>query len=110
MKICQSGEPADNCLAREFHPASIPGKPQICGTFDGFSYWSWDKFEKFLILFSQQFGAINVGIYEAQFLPPHWFNDNKFPYPYSKPTKLSVPSGCQNKTNVKNALCVDSKE
>ena len=102
------GESANNCLAREFHPASIPGKPQICGTFDGFSYWSWDEFEKFLILFCQQFGAPNLGIYEAQFLPPHWFNDNKYPYPYTKPKP--VPGECKHKSDCKECFeCVDSK-
>ena len=103
--------PANNCLAREFHPASIPGKPQMCGTFDGFSYWSWDEFEKFLILFSQQFGAPNVAIYEAQFLPPHWFKNNKFPFPYSKPSTTTVKPkpGCQNKTNKKKGCpCLKS--
>jgi hypothetical protein len=51
---------------------------KICGTFDGFSYWDWDKFREFLSLYAQKFGCKYVGIYDAMFIPSNWMKDGKF--------------------------------
>lgn len=99
---------ANNCLAKEFHPANVAGKPQMCGTFDGFSHWSWDKFESFLIKFANEFDSPNVAVYEAQFLPPHWFKNNTYPYEYQKPKP--IPGACQHKWDCKPCNeCVEGK-
>ena len=51
---------------------------KICGTFDGFSYWDWDKFREFLSLYSQKFDCEYVGIYDAMFIPSNWMKGRKF--------------------------------
>ena len=51
---------------------------KICGTFDGFSYWDWDKFREFLSLYAQKFSCKYVGIYDAMFIPSNWMKDGKF--------------------------------
>tara|TARA_E500000178_G_C16977005_1_gene733871 strand:- start:247 stop:1707 length:1461 start_codon:yes stop_codon:yes gene_type:complete len=51
---------------------------KICGTFDGFSYWDWDKFREFLSLYAKKFDCKYVGIYDAMFIPSNWMKDGKF--------------------------------
>ena len=51
-----------------------------CGTFDGFSNWSWDKFSQFLDSFSKQPRRTNlqeIAIYEWQFVGAPWLNGTK---------------------------------
>ena len=60
-----------SCIARRMGS-------DTCGTFDGFSNWSWEKFSEFLDQFSGQpagdgrSGLQELAIYEWQFVPPHW--------------------------------------
>jgi len=57
---------------------------KACGTFDGFSYWDWDKFEQFMYLYVNKFRNGNtelipyVGLYAAAFIPKFWMNTNTF--------------------------------
>ena len=92
-----SGDPgARTCIAYEagYGPDALknknpPEKLDVCGTFDGFAYWSWDKFLETMMLFAHRYmraddgnvleGA-TVGVYESQFIPPEWFEDGKFRY------------------------------
>ena len=60
------------CLARHFVGKVDSEKGNGCGTFGGFSYWDWDRFMEFMLLFSDHFGAKTLGIYESQFIPPEW--------------------------------------
>ena len=85
------GTGAVKCLASEFFPCSSKtdcgkkgAKPQLCGTFDGFAYWDWDQFYMFYVYFANVVGAKQIGIYEAQFVPPHWFESGKYPFPYKR--------------------------
>ena len=82
---------ASKCLASEFFPCSSKSdcgkqgaKPQLCGTFDGFAYWDWDKFYMFYVYFAYVVGVKQIGIYEAQFIPPNWFDSKKYPFPYTR--------------------------
>ena len=34
--------------------------------------------------FANVVGAKQIGIYEAQFIPPHWFESGKYPFPYKR--------------------------
>eukprot|EP00947_MAST-08B_sp_MAST-8B-sp1_P005961 g5961.t1 len=56
---------------------------KACGTFDGFSYWSWEKYVEFMRLYATRYkvsagtgpGSSDypiVGIYDAMFLPEQW--------------------------------------
>ena len=52
-------------------PASgVIDKSGICGTFDGFGNWDWDKFEEFMTLLSNKYGLEDIGVYEYQFTVP----------------------------------------
>jgi hypothetical protein len=62
-------------------------KNDVCGTFDGFSYWEWDTFLEFLMHFADKymrdtnqniFPGATIGIYESQFIPPEWFKNGKY--------------------------------
>ena len=66
------------CLARHFVGKGGFEKGNGCGTFDGFSYWDWDRFMEFMLLFSDHFGAKTLGIYESQFIPPEWMKSGSF--------------------------------
>ena len=53
-----------------------------CGTFDGFSNWSWERFSKFLDSFAGQpkkggdpDNLQELAIYEWQFVSPEWIRD-----------------------------------
>lgn len=62
------------CPALAFFGDTFPeASDKICGTFDGFSYWKWDNFYKFLKYYVNQYpGMKYVGIYDAMFLPQSW--------------------------------------
>ena len=71
---------------------------RVCGVFDGFSFWSWEKMNDYLNLFCNESGAQNVIIYEASFIPYHWleelqiFSNPKIKLsPLPPPQKLPVP-------------------
>ena len=46
-----------------------------CGVFDGFSYWRFKDFVNFLHYFSNKYNSPNLVVYEASFIPYHWFVD-----------------------------------
>ncbi|CAE8679642.1 unnamed protein product, partial [Polarella glacialis] len=72
--------PAAKCLASEFFGKDLAGaKGGVCG----FAYWAWADFAKFLKVFAAQYNLTTVGIYEAQFLPPAWFESSEYPYPFT---------------------------
>lgn len=50
--------------------SSLEAKP--CGTFDGFSFWSWKGFNGWLNKYHNETGAQNLIIYEASFTPYSW--------------------------------------
>ena len=48
-----------------------------CGTFDGFALWSWNQFADFINKYAENplkngEALPQIGIYEWQFVPPHW--------------------------------------
>lgn len=84
---------ATTCLARHYfggkdHPSNV------CGTFDGFSHWSWEAMEAFLKLFADYFynkhldttqhphidisKDVTLVLYESQFIPPSWLQKKAF--------------------------------
>lgn len=52
------------------------GNGYICGTFDGLGIWKWSKVIEFFCEFSRLTGIQEIGLYDAQFLMPHWFNES----------------------------------
>ena len=48
----------------------------LCGTFDGLGIWKWSQVVLFLVEFSKRTGIQELGIYDAQFLMPHWFKED----------------------------------
>jgi len=99
------GDPTRDCLALNYFGQGEP-KPDLCGTFDGFSYFSWDDFAQFFWLFSDyvRFADFSktvggtlpppatdtdvrgwVGLYEVQFIPAAWMPDGKFSLPDGTP-------------------------
>jgi hypothetical protein len=92
------GDPTRDCLALNYFGTGAP-KPDLCGTFDGFSYWDWDDFFQFCWLFSDyaRFADFDstvgpgqpppdtdpdvrgwIGLYESQFIPAAWMPGGKF--------------------------------
>lgn len=82
--------PASNCLAYNY--AKSGAKPQVCGTFDGFSHWQWDKFELFMEAFKLAYYGdqknVVLGLYESQFIPPHWLKDSRYESSDFKPDEM----------------------
>ncbi|GAF67495.1 unnamed protein product, partial [marine sediment metagenome] len=64
--------PATSCLALNYTGKNEQPKNQVCGTFDGFSTWEWDKLEQFLTVFAHTYGVPHVAVYEAQFIGDNW--------------------------------------
>ena len=56
----------NDCIQLDYYSSGF------CGTFDGFGNWDWDKFEQFMILYSNEFNAKEIGVYEWQFVPKQW--------------------------------------
>ena len=50
-----------------------PQGTRACGVFDGFSYWTWKEMNDWLNTFAAKTGATNLIVYEASFIPYHWF-------------------------------------
>ncbi len=82
-----------------------PGQPalddKVCGTFDGFSYWTWDDFAQFLYKFAKRFSLKYVGIYDASFIPANWMKGGKFsddewvpPLPSNWPVQCTPANKC----------------
>lgn len=92
-----------NCLARSMN-ANIGVKGDVCGTFDGMSYWSWDEVIKFYNTLYDVVWPTKAptdspifGLYESQFLPPAWFSgDNVVTNKHNQPIfSDSFNSSCQ---------------
>jgi len=60
---------SNDCIQKEYDPTGI------CGTFDGFGNWEWEKFEEFMDLFSEVYDAKEIAVYEWQFVPKQWRRD-----------------------------------
>ena len=71
------GLSSNNCFATHYN-AGVKNVSDICGTFDGFFFWQWETFTEFLMYFADAFGVGEVGIYDLQFIPPHWFDNKAF--------------------------------
>jgi hypothetical protein len=71
------GLPLKSCFATHFS-AGVKNVSDICGTFDGFSFWQWETFKEFMIYFADAFQVDEVGIYDLQFIPPYWFDNKAF--------------------------------
>ena len=52
------------------------GNGYICGTFDGLGIWKWSQVINFFCEFSRLTGIQEIGLYDAQFLMPHWFDQD----------------------------------
>ena len=64
----QKSTQPNNCIQVDYD------KDGICGTFDGFGNWDWDKFLEFLELLAKKYNFKELGVYEYQFVPPQWRN------------------------------------
>jgi len=65
---------ASTCIAKALYGSQGETKPQVCGTFDGFSHWELPQFYSFLQLFSSRYHFGKLGIYESQFVGPNWID------------------------------------
>jgi hypothetical protein len=103
-----------------WNDSSTQNKPttgdKACGTFDGFSYWDWDKFEQFMYLYVTRFRTITgqpntmpyVGLYAAAFIPKFWMKNNKFDNPgYYANLPPLWPIDCTSEKNKCNQICID---
>jgi len=64
---------ASTCIAKALFGRGVASaKPQICGTFDGFSHWDLPQFYAFLQLFASRYEFPRLGVYESQFVGPNW--------------------------------------
>jgi hypothetical protein len=88
---------ANDCIQSDYYSSGF------CGTFDGFGDWDWDKFEQFMILYSNEFNAKEIGVYEWQFVPKQWRNS-----PSPSPINLCLNINCDNNKNCnpKTGKCV----
>jgi hypothetical protein len=68
----QQNKPDDTalCLAMRYKAMNS----YICGTFDGFGIWTWSNFCAFIEEFSTLTKLTGFGVYDAQFIMPHWSN------------------------------------
>lgn len=67
-----SSTPSKLCGAMKWQA----GNGYICGTFDGLGIWKWSQVINFFCEFSQLTGIQEIGLYDAQFLMPHWFDQS----------------------------------
>lgn len=90
-----------NCLARSMN-SDQPEKGDICGTFDGIAYWSWDQVIEFYNALYDVVWPTSppaktpiFGLYESQFIPPSWTdmqdtsNSNLFSQDFNSSCKLT---------------------
>lgn len=86
-----SSTPSKLCGAMKWQA----GNGYICGTFDGLGIWKWSKVIDFFCEFSQLTGIQEIGLYDAQFLMPHWFDqdDPDLAAAKAKAANLTVAEG-----------------
>lgn len=77
-----------DCLASAYSNLDH-AKDQVCGTFDGFGNWQWDKFMDFMKLYAWAYNVNQVGVYEAQFVTSDWMPQQRF----AVPEQCTQPSG-----------------
>ncbi len=70
-----SSTPSKLCGAMKWQA----GNGYICGTFDGLGIWKWSQVINFFCEFSRLTGIQEIGLYDAQFLMPHWFEGQDDP-------------------------------
>lgn len=88
---------------------SIPSTGEkICGTFDGFSYWSWTQYEQFMLKFAKKFKLKYVGIYDAMFIPRKWMSNGNFNKTYTAALPPTWPLDCLKEENKCKQLCLDT--
>ena len=77
----QAGQAVPSCLALKAN-SNVVSEPDMCGTFDGISTWTWDQVIQFFNrLYQTAFpkGTSVVptfGLYELQFIPPGWLDSS----------------------------------
>ena len=88
----QSGKNFITCAAAAYfsnpQTPTIPSmNDKVCGTFDGFSYWSREDFFKFMLAYNFLYvmpsykdsdDILYAGIYAPAFIPNTWMNNGKF--------------------------------
>ncbi len=100
-----------NCLARSMNSDQIQ-KGDICGTFDGIAYWSWDQVVEFYNALYDVVWPTSppkttpiFGLYESQFIPPSWTdmqdssNPNLFDQDFNSSCKLTCSDTVPCSTN-----------
>jgi len=84
-------------------PERVYGPKDECGTFDGFALWDRDKFLDMLEAFAESYGftqehPMPIGLYEWQFVPPHWRDPALSASPVTAlATSGATPTKCFNK-------------
>ena len=107
-----SGPTTQMCTALAYSGKTnipTPGD-KICGTFDGFSTWTWDNYKKFMIAFANRFNLPYIGIYDAMFIPKAWMKNKKFnnaSYQPNLPQKW--PLICSDPNNQCATQCIQTK-
>ena len=97
---------APNCIANNYSGIGSVPKDDVCGTFDGFSYWNWESFLDMCTLFAHKYGVNQVGIYESQFIPPSWIpnaNGDLGDGQYTNDCKPVVDNSCPSVVSDKYA-------
>ena len=76
------------CIASKHYGATLPSQQckgagtgpiqcnKVCGTFDGFSTWTLEKFYEYLKKVKEKTGHNEVCIYESQFIPKSWLDSS----------------------------------
>jgi len=81
-------------------PERVYGPKSECGTFDGFALWDRDHFLSLLDLMADKYGftaqnPMPIGLYEWQFVPPHWRDPSLSAAPVTQETKsTATPFKC----------------
>jgi hypothetical protein len=89
------------------------GNGYICGTFDGLGIWKWSQVIEFFCEFSELTGIQEIGLYDAQFLMPHWFAEDgqaDLTAAKNRATKLSAKNGAKPVPTQKGGTASDTWE
>ena len=91
----QAGNSFTTCAAAAYfsdpkNPSTPSMNDKVCGTFDGFSYWSKEGFFKFMLAYNHLYvqsqytnsdDILYAGIYAPAFIPNTWMKTGKFNNP-----------------------------
>jgi hypothetical protein len=75
---------------------------KVCGTFDGFSYWTRENFFDFMLTYADMYmpknnddGAQFIGIYSPAFIPNTWMKGGKFQNQQYAANLEGFPADCR---------------